>query len=59
MPGCLVPGLTTTLSLEREEDTVDAITLLKDDHQRVEKLFKECEKAGLPDRAGTMALVGW
>ena len=28
---------------------MDAITLLKDDHQRVEKLFKEFEKAG--DRA--------
>jgi hemerythrin superfamily protein len=28
---------------------VDAITLLKDDHKTVEKLFKELEKAG--DRA--------
>jgi len=34
---------------ERGENAVDAITLLKDDHKTVERLFKEFEKAG--DRA--------
>ncbi|GAA3207953.1 hypothetical protein GCM10010468_24580 [Actinocorallia longicatena] len=33
---------------------MDAITLLKDDHKAVEKLFKKFEKAGY-DRAGSAA----